>query len=116
MYEIAHPDLLGRSRQKPPHLREEIVGDRTKLHNGVGIKYVELQYTVYVHRTGGEIIYGGRPSAYDKATGKDAGAVYMPQGQTGSPMTYMAGGKQYIVIAVGGPGYPAELLAYRLPE
>src|SRR5947207_14901273 len=69
MYEIAHPDLLGRSRQKPPHLREEIVGDRTKLHNGVGIKYVELQYTVYVHRTGGEIIYGGRPSAYDKATG-----------------------------------------------
>jgi quinoprotein glucose dehydrogenase len=54
--------------------------------------------------------------AYDKATGKDAGAVYMPMGQTGSPMTYMANGKQYIVIAVGGPNYPGELLAYRLPE
>ena len=54
--------------------------------------------------------------AYDKATGKDAGAVFMPAGQTGVPMTYMANGKQYIVIAVGGAGFPAELLAYRLPD
>jgi quinoprotein glucose dehydrogenase len=54
--------------------------------------------------------------AYDKATGKDAGAVFMPAGQTGAPMTYMANGKQYIVVAVGGAGYPAELLAYRLPD
>jgi quinoprotein glucose dehydrogenase len=54
--------------------------------------------------------------AYDKATGKDAGAVYMPMGQTGSPMTYMAGGKQYIVISIGGPGFPGELIAYRLPN
>ena len=28
--------------------------------------------------------------AYDKATGKDAGAVWMPAGETGSPMTYHA--------------------------
>jgi len=54
--------------------------------------------------------------AYDKATGKDAGEVYMPMGQTGSPMTYMAGGKQYIVISIGGPGFPGELIAYRLPN
>jgi quinoprotein glucose dehydrogenase len=54
--------------------------------------------------------------AYDKATGKDAGAVFMPAGQTGAPMTYMANGKQYIVIAIGGPGFPAELVAYRLPD
>lgn len=54
--------------------------------------------------------------AYDKASGKDAGAVFMPAGETGSPMTYMWNGKQYIVIAVGGPGFPAELLAYRLPD
>jgi quinoprotein glucose dehydrogenase len=54
--------------------------------------------------------------AYDKATGKDAGAVFMPAGQTGAPMTYMANGKQYIVVAVGGQGFPAELLAYRLPD
>ena len=54
--------------------------------------------------------------AYDKATGKDAGAVFMPTGQTGSPMTYMANGKQYIVIAIGGPGFPGELIAYKLPD
>jgi quinoprotein glucose dehydrogenase len=54
--------------------------------------------------------------AYDKTTGKDAGAVYMPAPQTGSPMTYTMNGKQYIVVAVGGAGYPAELLAYRLPD
>ncbi len=54
--------------------------------------------------------------AYDKATGRDAGAVPMPSGQTGSPMTYMLNGKQYIVVAVGGPGIPGELLAFRLPN
>ena len=54
--------------------------------------------------------------AYDKATGKDAGAVFMPAGQTGGPMTYMVNGKQYIVVSVGGPGFPAELLAYKLPD
>jgi quinoprotein glucose dehydrogenase len=59
---------------------------------------------------------GARLRAYDKATGKDAGAVYMPSGQTGSPMTYMLNGKQYIVLAIGGQGYPGELLAFRLGE
>ena len=54
--------------------------------------------------------------AYDKPTGKDAGVVFMPAGQTGAPMTYMANGKQYIVVAVGGAGFPAELLAYKLPD
>jgi quinoprotein glucose dehydrogenase len=54
--------------------------------------------------------------AYDKATGKDAGAVFMPAGQTGSPMTYMVNGKQYIALAIGGQGFPAEIVAYALPE
>ena len=54
--------------------------------------------------------------AYYKTTGKDAGAVYMPTGQTGSPMTYMLKGKQYLVVAVGGPGHPSELIAYSLPD
>jgi quinoprotein glucose dehydrogenase len=53
--------------------------------------------------------------AYDKATGKDAGAVLMPSQQTGSPMTYLHDGKQYIVVAIGGGNYSGELLAFRLP-
>ena len=58
---------------------------------------------------------GAMLRAYDKASGKDAGAVYMPAGQTGTPMTYMLNGKQYIVVAIGGTGYEAEFIAYRLP-
>jgi quinoprotein glucose dehydrogenase len=58
---------------------------------------------------------GASLRAYDKATGKDAGAVYMPAPQSGSPMTYTLNGQQYIVVAVSGSGYPGELIAYRLP-
>jgi quinoprotein glucose dehydrogenase len=53
--------------------------------------------------------------AYDKATGKDAGAVFMPAPQTGSPMTYMLNGKQYIIVAVSGGNYSGEYIAYTLP-
>jgi quinoprotein glucose dehydrogenase len=54
--------------------------------------------------------------AYDKATGKEVGAVPMPAGQTGTPMTYMLGGKQYIAVAIAGPGFPAELIAFKLSD
>jgi quinoprotein glucose dehydrogenase len=54
--------------------------------------------------------------AYDKATGADAGAVPMPAPQTGSPMTYMINGKQYIAVAIAGPSFPAELIVFRLPS
>jgi len=39
----------------------------------------------------------------------------MPSGQTGTPMTYMLDGRQYIVLAIGGQNYPSELVAFRLP-
>ena len=58
---------------------------------------------------------GARLRAYDKAAGKEAASVYMPAGQTGTPMTYMLNGKQYIVVAIAGSDHPAELLAFRLP-
>jgi quinoprotein glucose dehydrogenase len=71
----------------------------------------------------GEGNYGPTPSgtrgamlrAYDKATGKEVAAIQMPAPQTGSPMTYMLNGRQYLLVAVSGPGYSGELLAYRLP-
>jgi quinoprotein glucose dehydrogenase len=56
--------------------------------------------------------------AYDKATGEDvAGEVNMPGKQTGSPMTYMHNGKQYVVVAVttNGANAGGELIAYALP-
>jgi quinoprotein glucose dehydrogenase len=59
---------------------------------------------------------GAMLRAYDKATGKEMGAVYMPAPQTGSPMTYMLNGQQYIVLAIGGGTYPSEFVAYKLPR
>ena len=58
---------------------------------------------------------GAMLRAYDKATGQERGAVYMPAPQTGSPMTYMLDGRQYIVVSIGGGNYSSELLALRLP-
>ncbi|MGQ0737252.1 MAG: outer membrane protein assembly factor BamB family protein [Acidobacteriota bacterium] len=58
---------------------------------------------------------GAMLRAYDKATGEEKGAIFMPAPQTGSPMTYLLNGRQHIVVAVSGPGYSAELLAFRLP-
>ena len=59
---------------------------------------------------------GAMLRAYDKKTGKEVGAVYMPAPQSGSPMTYMANGKQYIVVAVSGGAYSGEYIAYSLPS
>jgi quinoprotein glucose dehydrogenase len=58
---------------------------------------------------------GAMLRAYDKETGKQVGEVLMPAAQTGSPMTYMLDGRQYVVVAVGGPGATAEYLAFALP-
>ena len=58
---------------------------------------------------------GAMLRAYDKATGAEVGAVYMPAPQTGSPLTYLHDGAQYVVLAVSGGNYSGELLAYRLP-
>ena len=58
---------------------------------------------------------GAMLRAYDKKTGAQVGAVWMPAPQTGSPMTYFYGGKQYIVVAVSGGNYSGEYIAYSLP-
>jgi quinoprotein glucose dehydrogenase len=59
---------------------------------------------------------GAMLRAYDKATGKQVGAVYLPAPQSGSPMTYRVNGKQYIVVAVSGGAYSGEYIAFALPS
>jgi quinoprotein glucose dehydrogenase len=59
---------------------------------------------------------GAMLRGYDKSDGHEVGAVYMPAPQSGSPMTYLYNGKQYIVVAISGGNYPGELLAFRLPN
>jgi quinoprotein glucose dehydrogenase len=60
---------------------------------------------------------GGGPMfyAYDKMTGAVVHELQLPANTCGNPMTYMANGKQYIVVAVGAQNFPAELVALALP-
>ena len=59
---------------------------------------------------------GAMLRAYDKQTGKEVGAVYMPAAQSGSPMTYMVDGRQYIIVAVSGGNHSGEYIAFSLPS
>ena len=52
---------------------------------------------------------------HDKATGEKIAELELPGNATGSPMTYMAGGKQFIVFPAGGGPVPEELIAVALP-
>ena len=40
----------------------------------------------------------------------------MPAPQSGSPMTYMVNGKQYVIVAVSGGNYSGEYIAFGLPD
>lgn len=57
---------------------------------------------------------GAMLRAHDKNTGKEVGSVLMPAPQSGSPMSYMIDGKQYIIVAVSGGAYSGEYIAYAL--
>jgi quinoprotein glucose dehydrogenase len=59
---------------------------------------------------------GAMLRAYDKKTGKEVGAVWMPAQQSGSPMTYSVNGRQFIVVAVSGGAYSGEYIAFALPR
>ena len=59
---------------------------------------------------------GAMLRAYDKGTGQEVGSVYMPAPQTGSPMTYLLNGRQYLVVSISGATYSGELVAFRLPQ
>ena len=61
-------------------------------------------------------VRGSALHAYDKATGEEAGTVALPVPATGSPMTYMVGDTQYLVVAIAGGGFAGELWAFTAPE
>jgi glucose dehydrogenase len=92
---------LGTSGRRPPLLTKTLLflgeGDKTavRIPKGHG---------------------GNKFRAYDKATGKAVWETDLPAGATGAPMTYMANGKQYVLVAIGGLGHPAEFVSFNLPE
>ena len=67
--------------------------------------------------TAGGTSGGARLAAYDKATGKLLASADLPGAAIGTPMTYMAGGKQFIAVTVQGRTATdiPELVALALP-
>ena len=53
--------------------------------------------------------------AIDKKTGAIIHEMPLPASTTGIPMTYLVDDRQYIVIAIGARGVPAELIALAVP-
>jgi quinoprotein glucose dehydrogenase len=92
---------LGTSGRRPPLLT------KTLLFLGEGDKTA-----VRIPKGGG----GDKFRAFNKATGDVVWETELPAGTTGAPMTYMADGKQYIVVAIGGVGHLAEFVAFSLPQ
>jgi quinoprotein glucose dehydrogenase len=52
---------------------------------------------------------------YDKADGTMLAEIDVPANAVGAPITYMAGGKQFIAFPTGGGPLPEELIAVALP-
>lgn len=53
--------------------------------------------------------------AIDKKSGAIVHEMALPASTTGIPMTYMVDDRQYIVVAIGARGVPAELIALAVP-
>ena len=85
---------------------------------GRGQAQIITTKTLVIYGTGRS---GGPPRppyhlyAVDKATGKGAGEVQIPEKTTAVPMTFMHQGRQYIVFATGA-GEKTALVALTLPK
>ena len=109
-----------------PNGRAPKVTSNSPLFAGVTLPPGNSRGQAQIITTKSLLIYGqGRsggapdetPSIYavDKATGKEVGAVKIPEKTTAVPMTFMHNGKQYIVFAMGA-GANTSLMAMKLPE
>ncbi len=93
-----------------------------KLGQGGRVSPVVTKSLVFLGEGGNEGVVllppggGGKMfRAYDKMTGEVVWEMELPGGTTAAPMTYMADGKQYIVLTLGFEGMPAEYVALALP-
>jgi len=100
-------------------------GDWPELRNNPALKDAKLGAVLGasgpqggIVTKGGLFFVGGEDMslhAIDKATGKDLWQGALPARSYGTPMTYRAGGRQFVVIAVG-QGANAALVGFALPE
>jgi quinoprotein glucose dehydrogenase len=115
LWRIPHGDTPDNIKNHP--LLKDLDIPRTGRQGRIGVLTTK---TLLIAGEGGFVTTkdgrGAMLRAYNKATGEDAGAVYMPAPQTGSPITYMLNGEQYVAVPVSGPGFAGELIAYKLPK
>jgi len=132
---IAGPDRLPLT--KPPYARITAINLNTGEHvwmtpHGEGIRQTLIERGIPdpgpVGAWGGTgplvtktLLFLGHASdeppllrAFDKATGAVTHALALPAAPTGTPITYLSGGKQFIAVAAGG-GDDAKLMALALP-
>jgi quinoprotein glucose dehydrogenase len=114
VWQIAHGDTPDNIKNHPALKGLDI--PRTGRQGRIGVLTTK---TLVIAGEGGMVTTasgqrGALLRAYNKATGADAGSVYMPAPQTGSPMTYMLNGRQHVAVAISAPGYGAELLTFRV--
>jgi quinoprotein glucose dehydrogenase len=119
LWQIAHGETPDNIRNNPA--LKGLTIPRTGRSNSGGAIGTLVTKTLLISGEAGYFttpsgVRGAMLRAYDKATGKEVGSVYMPAPQSGSPMTYMLNGRQYIVLAISGANYSGELVAFRLPE
>ena len=100
----------------PAHVAERLELDpadlpRTGKESRAGLMVTRTLLFAGEGITGGPIF-----RAHDKATGEIVAEIELPNAQIGLPMSYMHEGKQYVVVAVGGGGEPAEIVALALPN
>ncbi len=116
LWQIAHGETPDNIRNHP--LLKGLTIPRTGRQGRIGTLVTK---TLVIAGEGGTFTMpdgrrGAMLRAYNKGTGQEVGAVFMPASQTGSPMTYSLNGQQYIVVAISGPGFPGELIAFKLPK
>ncbi len=117
-WQVAHGDTPDQVRNHPALKGLTIPKTGQAQTSGVGLAITKSLVIMGdpVATTTPEHPRGAMLRAYDKVTGAQVGAVYIPAPQSGNPMTYMVDGKQYIVVAVSGGSYSGEYIAFSLPN
>ena len=109
-WQVAHGDTPDNVRNHP--LLKGMNVPRTGQSGAVGLVIMgDPQVTTTADHPRGAML-----RAYDKTSGKEVGAVYMPAQQSGTPMTYALNGRQFIVVPISGGNYSGEYLAFALPK
>ena len=115
-FQVPHGDTPDNVRNHPPLRGMNI--PKTGQGGSVGVLVTK---TVVVVGDPQVTAPPGRPRgamlrAYSKQTGEQVSEVWMPAQISGSPMTYMVDGRQYIIVAVSGGNYTGEYISFALPQ